>query len=54
MRFLVLTSMSIVDKKFRALEHDANRDASNEQDITYKRYMANNGVKPLMMLKKSS
>jgi hypothetical protein len=42
--------MSIVDKKFREIEHDANRDASNDT-IAYRRYMANNGVHPLMILK---
>jgi hypothetical protein len=37
-----------VEKKYREKEHDASRDASNE-GIAYKRYMANNGVHPLMM-----
>jgi flagellar capping protein FliD len=40
--------MDAVDKKYREKEHAANRDASTE-DIAYKRYMANNGVHPLMM-----
>jgi hypothetical protein len=50
MRFLVLWCMGSVDKKFRELEHDANRDTSNDT-IAYWRYMANNGVHPLMILK---
>jgi hypothetical protein len=37
-----------VEKKYKTKEN--TRDASfNEQDIAYKRYMANNGVHPLMM-----
>jgi hypothetical protein len=37
-----------VEKKYRTKEN--TRDASsNKQDIAYKRYMANNGVHPLMM-----
>jgi hypothetical protein len=40
--------MDAVDKKYREKEHAANRDATSE-DIAYKRYMANNGVHPLMM-----
>jgi hypothetical protein len=37
-----------VEKKYSAKEHEANRVASTEY-FAYKRYMANNGVKPLMM-----
>jgi hypothetical protein len=37
-----------VEKKYQEKEHDANRDASVGY-FAYKRYMANNGVKPLMM-----
>jgi hypothetical protein len=48
LRYAVLVSMAAVDKKYREKEHEANRDASTE-DIAYKRYMANNGVHPLMM-----
>jgi hypothetical protein len=42
--------MDSVDKKYREKELDAHSDASDdEQDVAYKRYMANNGVHPLMM-----
>jgi hypothetical protein len=37
-----------VEKKYCDKEHDASRDASEEY-FAYKLYMANNGVKPLMM-----
>jgi hypothetical protein len=37
-----------VEKKFRTKENTRDT-SSNEQDIPYKRYMANNGVHPLMM-----
>jgi hypothetical protein len=47
LKYAVLVSMAAVDKKYREKEHDANRDATS--DIAYKRYMANNGVHPLMM-----
>jgi hypothetical protein len=39
-----------VEKKYREKEHDASRDATSVY-IAYKRYMANYGVKPLMMKK---
>jgi hypothetical protein len=38
-----------VERKFCAKAHAANRDASSDQHTTYKRYMANNGVHPLMI-----
>jgi hypothetical protein len=47
LKYAVLVSMAAVDKKYREKEHAANRDAAT--DIAYKRYMANNGVHPLMM-----
>jgi hypothetical protein len=37
-----------VEKKYREKEHDAYREASDGH-VAYKRYMSNNGVKPLMM-----
>jgi hypothetical protein len=49
LRYLVLWCMGSVDKTYREKEHDATRDDSNRQLIAYKLYMANNGVKPLMM-----
>jgi hypothetical protein len=45
-RLLVLWCIGSVDKKLREKEND--RDASNE-DTSYQRYMANNGVQPLIM-----
>jgi hypothetical protein len=41
--------MGSVDEKYREKEHDATRDGFDVQLIAYKRYMANNGVQPLMM-----
>jgi hypothetical protein len=37
-----------VEKKYVEKEHGANRDASSDY-FAYKLYMANNGVKPLIM-----
>jgi hypothetical protein len=37
-----------VETKYREKEHDANRDPLEEY-FAYKLYMANNGVKPLLM-----
>jgi hypothetical protein len=48
LKYAVLACMDSVDKKYREKEHASNRDATSE-DIAYKRYMANNGVHPLMM-----
>jgi hypothetical protein len=45
MRFSVLLCMGSVDKKFR--EKDFGRQSNSE--IAYNRYMANNGVQPLIM-----
>jgi hypothetical protein len=54
-RIVTLMCIDAVDKKYREKEHDANRDSStSEQDIAYKRYMANNGVHPLMMRKEQA
>jgi hypothetical protein len=49
MRFSVLACMDSVDKKYREKEHERNWDSSNRQHIAYHRYMANNGVHPLVM-----
>jgi hypothetical protein len=47
-RIVTLMCIDAVEKKYQENEHDANRDPSEEY-FAYKRYMANNGVKPLMM-----
>jgi hypothetical protein len=42
--------IELVEKKYREKEHDASLDATTGY-FACKRYMANNGVKPLMMKK---
>jgi hypothetical protein len=46
---VTLMCIDAVEKKYSAKEHDASRDANSGQFFAYKLYMANNGVKPLMM-----
>jgi hypothetical protein len=47
-RIVTLMCIDAIEKKYREKEHDANRNAASKY-FAYKRYMANNGVHPLMI-----
>jgi hypothetical protein len=54
MRFLVLLCVDSVDKKFSEREELGENNAPSGEYFAYKRYMANNGVQPLMMKPKQA